>query len=78
MTYGVLPFDDFMNALAPMNKGFLVWGLLTGLVSELSTGNVISRDLQSIDGLCFSNQERPRITGFDGVLMMLKMIRLLY
>jgi len=78
MTNGAPVLEDLTNALAPINRGFLVRDLLSGLLTERSTGNVILRNLQSIDGLCFSNQERPRMTGFDGVLITLKTIKLLW
>src|SRR6476646_5951140 len=88
MTNGVPSLDDLTNALAPMKRGFfirgflthLLIGFLTGLLSGCSKGKgkVIFRNFQSTDGLYFSNQERPRITGFDGVLMTLKIIWLLW
>ena len=74
----MLSFADFINALTPTNKGFLICKFLKDLVVGFSIENVIFRDLQSMDGLCLSNQERPRITGFEGVLMMLKTIWLLW
>ena len=63
MTNGVSFLDDFTNVLAPMNKDFFVPDFLTGLFFEWPIGNVIVLSLQSIDGLCFSNQERPKIIG---------------
>ena len=71
MTNGGSSLDDFTNALAPMNKDFFVPGFLTRLFFEWPIGNVIVLSLQSIDRLCFSNQERARIFGFDRVLIMI-------
>ena len=74
MTNGVPYLDDLTNALAPINKGFPTWGRLLGLILECSMEKVILRNFQSIHRLWLSNQERPRMTGFDGVLIILKII----
>ena len=74
MTNGVSSLDDFTNALAPMNKDFFALGFLIQLFFKWPRGNVIVLSLQSMDELCFSNQERPRIIGLDRVLIMLKII----
>ena len=74
MTKGVPSLDDFTNALAPINRGLPIWGHLLGLLRDCLVKNVILYNLQSIDVLYFFNQKRPRITGFDGVLMILKII----
>ena len=72
MTNGAPSLDDLTNALAPINNGFPTLGLLLGWLLECSLEKIILRNFQSIDGLYYSNQERPRMTGFDGVLMILK------
>ena len=78
MTNGAPSLVDLTNALAPINSGFPTLGRLLGWLLDCSLGNVIFRDFQSMNGLCCSNQERPRMTGFDGVLIILKIIRLLW
>ncbi len=74
MKNDVPSLDDLTNALAPINRGFLIRGFLSILLSKYSMEKVIFHNLQSIDGLCFFNHDRPRIRRFDGVLMMLKVI----
>jgi hypothetical protein len=71
-----------IKALAPINKGlmnggFLVKGLLVRPIKDGVIGNYIFRDFQSICGLYLSNQESPRITWVEGVLMMLNTMELL-
>ena len=61
-----------------MNKGFFFRGFLQGFLLGGFVEKIILCNLQSMDGLCFSNQERPRITGFDIVLIILITIRLIW
>ena len=72
MTNGVRSLVNLSNSRGPMIKGFSFRGFLLGLPLECFVEKVILRNLQSMDGLCVSNQERPRIKGFDGVFIMLK------
>ena len=61
-----------------MIRGFSIREFLRGISLERFLGKVIFRNLQSMDGLCVSNHERPRVIGLDGVLIMLKTTWLLW
>jgi hypothetical protein len=73
----------FIKVLAPINKALMngcflvVKGLLIHFVNDGITGNSIFHDFQSICGLYLSSQESPRITGAEGVLIMLNTMELL-
>jgi hypothetical protein len=60
-----------------MNGGFLVKGLLVGSAKDGITGNSIFCDFQSICGLYLSSQKSPRITGVEGILIILNTMELL-
>jgi hypothetical protein len=61
-----------------MIGGFLVKGFRVRFVKDGVTGNSIFRDFQFIYGLYLSSQESPRITGDEGVLIMLNTMELLW
>jgi hypothetical protein len=61
-----------------MNGGFLVKGLLVRSVKDGITRNSIFHDFQSICGLYLSSQENPKITGAEGILIMLNTMELLW
>jgi hypothetical protein len=64
--------------LGLMNAGFLVKSLLVYSIKDGIIGNSIFCDFQSISGLYLSSQENPRITGAEGILIMLNTMELLW
>jgi hypothetical protein len=61
-----------MNGSSLVVKGFLICYVKDGII-----GNSIFCDFQSISGLYLSSQENPRITGAEGILIMLNIMELL-